>query len=92
MFATEVIEELAACGVVADYSNGEDARAEVGEVEDGIGCAAWIRFGTAMTDDQDRGFARDAGNFAGDEFVENEIADYADGLAGEGRDDVQEAS
>jgi hypothetical protein len=44
-----------------------------------------------MADDQDRGFAGDAGNFAGNEFVEDEIAYYGDGLAGEGRDDVEEA-
>ena len=35
-----------------------------------------------MTEDQYRGFARDARNFAGHEFVEDEIAHYADGLAG----------
>ena len=44
-----------------------------------------------MAQDQDGGFAGDAGNFAGDEFVEDEIADYADGLAGEAGDDVEQA-
>ena len=34
-----------------------------------------------MAQDQDRGFAGDTGNFAGDEFVQDKIPDYADGLA-----------
>jgi hypothetical protein len=37
-----------------------------------------------MTENQDRGLARNAGNFAGDEFVQDEISDYSDGLAWEG--------
>ena len=90
-FAAEMIEELAAGCVIADYADGEDAGAEVGQVEDGVGCSAWIRFGAAMAEDQDGGFAGDARNFAGDEFIEDEIAHYADGLAGEGGDDVEEA-
>ena len=44
-----------------------------------------------MAQDQDWGFAGDAGNFARDEFVQDEITYYADGLAGEGGDDVEEA-
>ena len=90
-FAAEMIEELAATRVVPDYAYGEDAGAEVSQVEGGVGGTAGIRFGAAMTDDQDRGFAGDAGNFAGDEFVEDEIAHYGDGLAREAGDDVEEA-
>ena len=44
-----------------------------------------------MAEDQDWGFAGNAGNLAGDEFVQDEIANYADGLAGEAGDDVQKA-
>ena len=91
VFAAEMVEQLAATGVVTDYAYREDAGAEVSQVEDGVGGAAGIRFGAAMTDDQDRGFAGDAGNFAGDEFVEDEIAYYGDGLAREAGDDVEEA-
>ena len=44
-----------------------------------------------MAEYQNRGFARDSGDFAGDEFVEDEIAYYADGLAWEGSYQVEEA-
>jgi hypothetical protein len=36
-----------------------------------------------MAQYQDRGFTRDSGDFARDEFVEDEVAYYADGLAWE---------
>ncbi len=86
-----MIEELAAGEVIAHDADGEDTRAEIGEVVNGVSCAAGIRFGAAMAEDKDRGFAGDARNFTGDEFVEHEIADDADGLAGEGGDDVEQA-
>jgi hypothetical protein len=90
-FAAEMIEELMAGVVVADYADRQDAGAEVGEVEDGVGCAAWVGFGAAMAKDEDWGFAGDTGNFTGDKFVENEIAYYADGLAVEAGDEVEQA-
>ena len=89
--AAEELEEFAAAFVVADDAYRQDARAEFCEIVHGVGCAAGIAFAFAMAEDQDGGFARDAGDFAGDEFVEDEVAYYADGLAGEGGDEVEEA-
>ena len=86
-----MIEELTAGGVVTDYPDGQDACAKISEVEDGISCAAWIRFGAAMADDQHWSFAGDAGNFAGDKFIEDKIADYADSLARKAGYDVEQA-
>jgi hypothetical protein len=91
VFAAEMIEELSASGVVADYSDGEDAGAEVGQVEDSVGCAAGIRFGAAMTNDQDWRFAGNAGNFAGNEFVENKIANHANSLARKDGDNIEKS-
>ena len=84
--AAEEIEEFAAAFVVADYADWQDARAQFREVVHGVGCAAGVTLALAMAEDQDGGFAGDARDFAGDEFVEDEVADYADGLAGEGGD------
>ncbi len=44
-----------------------------------------------MTQNQDWGFAGDAGNFAGSEFVEHEIADDADCLFWKCGDDIEQA-
>ena len=90
-FAAKMLEELAAALIVADDADGQDARAKIGEVEDGIGRATGIGFGAAMTQDQYGRLAGHAGNFAGDEFIEDEIADDADRLAREGCNDIEKA-
>ena len=89
-FAAQVFEKFFTASVIADDSHRQDARTERSKVVDGIRAATGIYLGVAMAQDQHRSFARDAGNFAGDEFVEYEIADHADGLARKTADDIEQ--
>lgn len=90
-FAPEVLEQRAA-GFISPYdTHREHAGAEVGEIIDGICCSAGIGFRSAMTEDENRRFAGNTGNFAGNKLVENKIAENANCLAGECGDDVEQA-
>ena len=66
-------------------------RAERGEVHRGVSTAAGIRLAVSIAQDQDRRFARDTRNFARDKFVENKIAEHANGLARERTHYIEQA-
>ncbi len=76
-----MIEQRAAAFVVTDHTDRENARAQRRKIVDGVRRAARVDFGVAVAQNQHRRFAGDARNFAGNEFVEHEIADDADRLA-----------
>ena len=88
--SAKMVEDGAAAGIGSEHANGKDAGTEICEIVDGVGCAAWIGFCAAVAQDQHRGFARDARDFARGKFIEHEIADDADGLLRKGRDDIEE--
>ncbi len=85
----EIFEEHAARFIVANRANGKRFGAERGDVVDGIGAAAGKAGSFAMAENQDGGFARDAGNFAGDEFVEDEVGENGNFFAAKFGDDFE---
>ena len=89
--AAEEIEQLLAAFVVPNHAHGQHASAQFSKVVHRIRRAARIRFATQMPQNQHGSFARDARNFAGDEFVEHEIADHADRLLRKRAHDIEQA-
>jgi hypothetical protein len=87
-----MIEQLAASFVIANDADRQDARTEVGEIADGVGGAARICFRAAVAKNQDRSFARDARDLAGNEFIEDEIAHDGNRLARKGSDEIEQAN
>jgi hypothetical protein len=87
----EILNQCSTSFVVADDAHGEDTRAQDCQIVHGIRRAAGISLSAAVTKNQNGSFARNTRNFAGYKFVEDEIADDADCLARERRDDVKQA-
>ena len=75
-----MIEERATAGICSQHTDWNNAGTQVCKVVDGVCCATRIRFGTAMAQNQNRRFARNARDFARSEFVEHEVADDANRL------------
>jgi hypothetical protein len=91
ILAAKIFYEGSATLVVADNTYGQHARAEISEIVDGVRGAAGISLGAAVTENQDRRFARNTRNFAGYEFIQNEIANNTDRLTRESGHDVEQA-
>ena len=81
-----------AAGVVTHDTNGQHASSEVDQIIYGVRGATGIGLTATVPQDQHGGLARDARNLAGNEFVENEIADYADGLLREGGNQIEQTA
>ena len=75
----ERFDQQAAGLVVAHDADGQNIDVEVGEIIDGIGTAARNDRSLAMLEDQHGRFARDAGDFAVDEFVGDQVGEHGDG-------------
>jgi hypothetical protein len=90
-FLAEKFEQAVAGFVFADGGDGNYFGAESGEIVGGVGAAAWNDLGFAMLEDEDGGFAGNAGDVAELEGVGDEIAEDDDGFGGEALDDFSES-
>jgi hypothetical protein len=81
-FSAEVFEEREARPVVADRADWKDASAEIGEIIERVRAAAGESASSAVAQNEDGSFARDAGDFAGYELIEDEITHKRDRLLG----------
>jgi hypothetical protein len=91
IFLAKEFEQAVAGFVFADGRDGEHFGAEGGEIVGGVGAAAGDDLGFTMLEDEDGGFAGDAGDVAELEGVGNEIAEDDDGFRGEALDDFGES-
>ena len=89
-FVAEKFEQAVAGFVFADGGDGGNFGAEGGEIIGGVGAAAGDDLGFAMLENEDGGFAGDAGDVAELEGVRDEIAEDDDGFGGEALDDFGE--
>jgi hypothetical protein len=67
-------------GIITHGGDGQDARAKRRQIVGSVCTAARDKLRFAVLQDQHRGFARDAGNFAKAKFIGNKIAEKDDGL------------
>ena len=79
----EEFPEAVAGLVFADGGNGDDLGTEGGEIAGGVGSTARGDLGFTMFEDEDGGFAGNAGDIADLERVRNEIAQHDDGFGRE---------
>ena len=61
-------------GIVPDYANGKDTRAEGSKIVGSVGAAAGSEMRFTVTENQDGRLARDSGNLAKLVFIGNKIA------------------
>lgn len=78
---TQQLDERFAAIVITYCADGDHARTQRGEIHRSIRAAARISFGPTVAQDQHWRFARNTGDLARDEFVEDEIAEHANSLA-----------
>ena len=90
IFLAKEFEQAVAGFVFADGGDGDDFGTEGGEIVGGVGAAAGNDLGFAMLEDEDGGFAGDAGDVAELEGVGDEIAENDNGFRGEALDDFGE--
>jgi hypothetical protein len=81
--AAEMSDQRISCRVIAHSGDGQDPRAEGGEIIGGVGAAARNNLSFSMFEDQDRRFARNARDFTILEFVGDEITKENDSFRGE---------
>jgi len=86
-FGAEEFEEAVAGLVIADGGDGNYFGAEGGEIVGGVGATAGNDLGFAVLENEDGGFAGNAGDVAELEGVGYEIAEDNDGFGGEEIDD-----
>ena len=84
-------EQQASRLVVAHHAHRQHGDAQRGQVVNRVATAAGNHGALAVLEDQHRRFARDAGDFAVDEFVGHQIGDHRDGEAREGVHDLAQA-
>jgi len=89
-FGAEEFEEAVAGLVFADGGDGNYFCAESGEIVGGVGATAGHDLGFAVLEDENGGFAGDAGDVAELESIGDEIAEDDDGFGGEALDDFGE--
>jgi len=82
-FVAKTAEQEASGFVVPDNANRENVYTQISQVVHGVSAPARNDCTFAMPQNQDRSFARDAGNVAEDKFVGNHIAEYGKGDAWE---------
>ena len=89
-FCAEEFEEAVTGFIFANGGDGKDFCAERDEIVGGVGAAAGDNLRFAVLEDEDGGFAGDAGDVAELEGVGNEIAENDDGFGGEALNDFGE--
>ena len=80
----ERFDERAPGLVVADHADWQHVDTQVREVADCVRGATWHYRALAMFQNQDRGFARDSGDFTENKFVSQKITEHGDGDFREG--------
>ena len=79
VLVTKTAEQQAPGLVVADDTDRKDIDPEISQVVHCIGAATGDDCTLAMSQNQDRGFAGDARNFAEDKFVSDHVSEYGHG-------------
>src|SRR5579864_2675880 len=91
LLAMEVFDEGVSSGVIAYSTHGQNSCGQIDEIVRGIRAAARDYLCLLVTQNQNGRFARDARDFSGDVFVDDEIAENDDGLPRKCRDNIQQA-
>ncbi len=85
---TESVDQAIASVIVAHGCDGDDLGAEGCEIVCGVGTTAGNDLGFTMAEDQDGGFAGDAGDIAILKYVGDKIAENKNGSGGKALDNV----
>jgi hypothetical protein len=84
----EALQKHAAGFVVSNDAYRQHIDSQICQVEDGIGAAAGNHRSLAMFQNEHGRLARDARDFAEDEFIRHQVPDHRDGYFGEVLNDV----
>src|SRR5579864_29194 len=91
LLAMEVFDEGVSSGVIAYSTHGQNSCGQIDEIVRGIRAAARDYLCLLVTQNQNGRFAKNARDFSGDVFIDDEIAENDDGLPRKRRDNIQQA-
>src|SRR5581483_683916 len=86
----ECLDQKLAWLIGTDDAYGQHVYSQVGEVIDGIGSAARNNSSVAMFENEDRGFAGNAGDFSKNKFVCDQVTQHGDRQLGKRLDNLNE--